>query len=123
MTFAAEISLGNFYDLDRYYCPQTLYATNDNFVDLDLSRSYVDKDDLVSMVYSGSMHLDGHALRHDVADEFEDQLDLYGSGEGEYTDRFYSEVHNAYLERKASSLSDHRFQVIIENTRHPNYVS
>jgi len=123
MEFVAEISFGNFYDLDRYYCPRTLYVTNDNFVDLDMSCDYNDKEALVSLVYSKSDHLPGHVLRHEIADEFGSGLDIYGSGAGEFTDRFWSDVHQTYLERKASSLANHMFQIVIENVQHDRYVS
>lgn len=111
LDYDAEISFGNFYALDQYYCPRELYATFDGFVELDVSQTYTDKDSLVSHVFSEKTDLPGHDLRHEVGEQFSDVLDLYGSGA------------DNYINQKTASLDDYMFQVVIENGKYPEYVS
>lgn len=113
MKFVAEVSFGNFYKLENYYCCRTLYTTNDFFVDLNLSKDYSNKSKLVSFVYSDKVRLPGHKFRHELAmnKEVSSRVDMFGSGMGRL------------LTDKKESLDDYMFQVVIENCKHPDYVS
>lgn len=111
LEYDAEISFGDFYGLDQYFCPRELYASFDYFVPLRPNEAFSQKDSLASMIFSSKSELQGHQLRHTVAEEFDGQLDLYGSGAGNR------------VEDKHISLDEYMFQVVIENDRHPNFVS
>lgn len=111
MKFYAEISFANFYKLKNYYCCRTLYVAYDGYVNLDLSKEYNNKINLVSMIYSNKTWLLGHAMRHEVARKFRDLIHLYGSGTG----RFLSE--------KKDSLENYMFQIVLENGKYPEYVT
>jgi hypothetical protein len=110
MEFRAEISFGNFYELDRYYCPRHLHAGRDYWVELDPAKGYENKSELVSLIYSEKTALPGHEFRHDVANEFGDTIDQFGTG----ADR--------YIEHKETGLDDYMFHVVIENAKYPGYV-
>lgn len=110
MKFIAEISFANFFNLDNYHCCRTLYATNDNFVNL-VKNSQFAKKDLVSMVYSDKQLLKGHQFRHQLASKFADRIHLFGSG----TEK--------KLKQKSDSLESYYFQIVIENGKYPEYVS
>jgi hypothetical protein len=114
MKFIAEISFANFYNLEYYYCPRELYATSDVVVKLMPSRQY-NKNRLVSMIFSKLKILEGHKLRHEVADIFKDQIDLYGTGTGD--SKKITDI------KKIDTLDNYMFQIAIENGRHPEYVS
>jgi len=123
MEFIAEISFANFYNLENYYCPRELYAPNDFYVNLNTSKKY-NKNRLISMIYSGSKHLEGHKLRHKVADRFKNQIEIFGSGSIESTEKnknlFYP---NSKYIKKIFSLDKYMFQIVIENGKFPEYVS
>jgi len=110
MKFIAEISFADFFKLDNYHCCRTLYATNDNFVNL-ISNPQLSKKELVSMVYSDKKLLKGHQFRHHIAARFANRIYLSGSG----TDK--------KLKHKSESLDSYYFQVVIENGKYPEYVS
>jgi hypothetical protein len=61
----------------------------------------------LSMIYSSKNTLDGHRLRHEVADKA--GFDLFGAGAGNPIDK------------KEEALIDYRFSVVIENTKRRNY--
>ena len=111
MKFVAEISFGNYCNLSNYYCPRTLYATNDNYVELNPSVSYTTKTELVSFIYSERSEHSGQKFRYEVAKALELKVDLFGSGTGKF------------LKEKIDSLKDYMFQIVIENGKHPDYVS
>jgi len=114
MEFIAEISFANYFNLEYYYCPRELYATSDVVVYLNPSREY-NKNQLVSMIYSRAKTLEGHKLRHEVADLFQDQIDTYGTG----TD---DSIKTTDI-KKIVSLDKYMFQIAIENGKYPEYVS
>jgi hypothetical protein len=111
LEFYAEISFGDFCDLENYYCPRTLYAGFDSFVELDSMMSSPAKSESISIVYSDKTRLEGHRLRHSVAGKFPGQIDLFGAGA------------NNYVKKKRDTLGPYRFQVVIENGKFPEYVS
>lgn len=111
MSFVAEISFANFYNLKQYYCCRSLYSTNDNFVDFDFKNEYNQKDKLISFIYSNKTHLPGHQFRHRIAQRFSENLDAFGSGTG------------VFLKRKIDSLAPYMYQIVIENGKYPEYVS
>jgi len=111
MEFEAEISLGNFCELDNYYCPRDIYAGRDSFVQLNSSNQYMDKSELVSIIYSTNTELPGHKLRHKTADRLESTIDTFGSGAGQY------------VEEKRIAIENHMFEVVIENGKYDEYVS
>lgn len=110
MTFVAEISFHNFFKLPRFYNCRSLYATSDNFVDLDLTEAFTHKTHNTSLIYSERQFLEGHKLRYEAAQRFGDQVDLMGSGAGKFID-------------KIDSLAPYRFQIVFENGRYPDYIS
>jgi hypothetical protein len=63
----------------------------------------------LSMIYSAKTMLDGHRLRHDVANAGFRGLDLFGAGAGNPIDK------------KEEALVDYRFSIVIENTKRKNY--
>ena len=123
MKFVAEISFANYYNLKNFYCPRELYAPNDFYVHLNTSKKY-DKDRLISMIYSGSKHLEGHKLRHKIGDNFKNQIEMFGSGSIELKEDnknlFYP---NSKYVKKIISLEKYMFQIVIENGKFPEYVS
>ena len=114
MEFIAEISFANYYNLDYYYCPRELYATSDVVVYFNPSREY-NKNRLVSMIYSRAKTLEGHKMRHEVGELFQDQIDTYGTG----TDDSLKTTDV----KKIDTLDKYMFQIAIENGKYPEYVS
>jgi hypothetical protein len=111
MEFSAEISLGNYFDLDNYFCPREIYAGRDSFVRLNKSKKYSGKSELVSMVFSSKTELPGHKLRHDASDNLGPAIDSFGSGA------------NRYVKQKRTAIENHMFEVVIENGKYEEYVS
>lgn len=111
MHFVAEISFANFYHLEHYYCCRSLYSTNDNFVNFDIHNQYREKHKNISFIYSDKSHLPGHQLRHAIAQGLGGKIDAFGSGTGKF------------LKRKEDSLAHYRFQIVVENGKHAEYVS
>jgi len=124
MEFIAEISFANFYNLKNYYCPRELYAGNDFYINLNPSRKYK-KERLVSLIYSKRQHLEGHKLRHEIANRFQSRIELFGSGiensrEKKGISYYYPNTNKV---RKIFSLDRYMYQIVIENGKHPEYVS
>ena len=72
----------------------------------------VTKEKLVSHIYSHKRQLEGHRLRHQVADMISKapySVDTLGSGTGKY------------LNKKSDGLNSYYFSIVIENNRSPNY--
>lgn len=111
MEFDAEISFGDYYGLEHFYPCTDLYATNDNFVALEMVRPFNEKDRLVSYIYSFKNDLPEYRFRHEIAAEFGDRVDGFGSGTGRV------------LASKSDSLDRYMFQVVVENGRYDLYVS
>lgn len=111
MSFVAEISFANFYNLENYYCCRSLYATNDNFVNFEVNKEYRDKNKRISFIYSDKSHLPGHQLRHTIVERLGHKIDTFGSGTG------------VFLKRKVDSLASYMFQIVVENGKYPDYVS
>lgn len=110
MEFVAEISWEKYTDSNTHYIPRELYTTHDGFVDFEPDKKY-NKKKRVSLTFSDKYYLEGHKLRHKVADRFNDRVDTYGSGTG------------SFIKQKVDSLADYQFQIAIENVSHDNYVS
>lgn len=72
-------------------------------------RKIYDKTKSVSMVYSDKKHLEGHYLRHRIANELSG-IDLYGSG-------------YKFIEDKIIAMKDHRFSIVVENCKTDYYFS
>jgi len=69
-----------------------------------------DKTNLVSMIYSRQQQLEGHKLRHMIANKFtSSNIDYYGHGSSKP------------LINKEDGLKDYRFSIIIENSKQLNY--
>ena len=111
MRFDAEISFQNYFGLERYMCPRTIYACNDNFVDMPPMLKINQKNALISMIYSDKQLVAGHRLRHEVAQQLGQHVDLFGTGTGRP------------LKQKRDSLLPYQFQVVIENGKYPEYVT
>ncbi len=110
MKFEAEISFGNYYNLEHYFCCRDLYVNNDNFVNVKTGTIFKNKPEEISIVSSHKKHLPGHRYRHEIIARFSDKLDAFGSGYHKFGD-----VTKAY--------TDYKFQVVIENGKYPEYVS
>jgi len=111
MKFAAEISFMNYFKLENYLCPRTIYANYDNFVEMEQKYQPGDKSGLVSMVYSDKQIVAGHTMRHEISRVYKKQLHLFGGGTGRF------------LKQKSDALLPYMFQVVIENGKYPEYVS
>ena len=59
----------------------------------------------VCMIFSDKQTMPGHKMRHEIARQFGDRIDLYGSGVGQYVDD------------KFEVLKDYRFAVVVESGR------
>ena len=83
MRFTAEISFQNYFNLKNYLCPRTVYANNDNFVEMYPSYNLANKKELVSMVYSDKQIVAGHKLRHEISRIFKEKIHLFGRAQAE----------------------------------------
>lgn len=63
----------------------------------------------LSMIYSNKRQIEGHRLRHDVADLVKNQADLFGRG-----------TPNE-IKYKEDALVDYRFSIVIENSNTHNF--
>lgn len=72
------------------------------------------KSKICSHIYSNKKQIQGHIIRHQIADMIRKQalnVDLYGSGAG------------VYLSNKIDGLSSYMFSIIVENNSSANYVT
>jgi hypothetical protein len=69
---------------------------------------------LVSMVASPKRFAFGHALRHALAEQFKNSIDLYGGALG-------SKRIGKNTWDKAEALNNYMFQIVIENDKYSNY--
>ena len=68
------------------------------------------KTKLISMIYSGKQSMEGHRLRHTIAQQYQlQEIDYYGHGAGKP------------IVDKQDGLQDYYFSIIVENTNQPNY--
>lgn len=65
----------------------------------------------ISMIYSNKTMLEGHKLRHEVANRVRSSVDLYGRGTPRPVDF------------KEDALVDYRYSIVIENTKQDNYMT
>lgn len=72
------------------------------------SRQVYPKTKNVSAIFSGKNWTDGHKLRHAVATQFKDQIDIMGRG-------------YRIIESKSEGLIDYRYSVVIENSKVNSY--
>lgn len=63
----------------------------------------------ISMIYSHKNFMSGHKLRHQIAEKYKDQIDLYGNGS------------KRPINTKEDGLVDYKYSVIIENSRTDNF--
>lgn len=63
----------------------------------------------VSMIYSFKSFMQGHILRHKIAETYKDHINLFGTGS----------THT--IERKEEGIKEYRFSVVIENSITDNY--
>ncbi|WP_297089115.1 glycosyltransferase family 10 [uncultured Draconibacterium sp.] len=110
MNFDGEVSFKNFFGLENYVCCRTLYVNNDNFVNIEVGTLFKDKSELVSIVSSNKRFLEGHKLRHSVVKQYGQDLNIFGSG--------YQKFGNI-----DAAFTKHKFQIVIENGKYPEYVS
>ena len=123
MEFEAEISFGNFYDLNNYYCPRNLYSTNDFYMEFKPDKNYSNKNKLVSIIASNKKSLPGHKLRHQIIDDDDLDIDEFGSGSEGFVEKYWSKRQQSFIEPKRNSLNNYMFQVVVENGKYPEYVS
>jgi hypothetical protein len=110
MKFEAEISFGNYYSLENYLCCRDLYVNSDNFINVKTGTIFRNKPNEISIVCSNKKHLEGHRFRHELIGKFGNLIDVFGSGYNKFGD-----ITKAY--------TDYKFQVVVENGKHPEYVS
>jgi len=72
------------------------------------------KTKLVSMVASPKKFAFGHAVRHALAEQFKNSIDLYGGALG-------SKRIGKNTWDKSEALNDYMFQIVIENDKYSNY--
>ena len=72
------------------------------------------KTKLISMVASPKRYSFGHALRHTVAEQLQDTINLYGGVLG-------SKRIGKNIWDKSEALNDYMFQIVIENDKYPTY--
>ena len=77
----------------------------------DNNYGMYDKSKNISMIYSNKKQIEGHKLRHEVANNFDDEIDLYGRGT------------NRPILQKEDALVDYRYSITIENTKQENYIT
>ncbi len=65
----------------------------------------------ISMVYSNKTMIEGHKLRHTIANTIKDGVDYFGRG-----------TPNP-IDYKEESLLDYRFSIVVENTNQINYIT
>lgn len=110
MKFEAEISFGNYYKLDNYFCCRDLYVNSDNFINVKTGTIFRNKPKEISIVSSHKTHLPGHRFRHELIRKLGDRIDVFGSGYNKFGD-----IKQAY--------TDYKFQIVVENGKYPEYVS
>jgi len=69
-----------------------------------------EKNKLISIIASSKNNTDGHKLRHQIINEYRNNIDVYGRG--------YNPV-----EIKTEALKDYMFSIVIENTKKDYYFS
>jgi hypothetical protein len=90
-------------------CKTKRYLIGGSWID-ESSWGIHDKTNLVSMIYSRQQQLEGHKLRHTIANKFtSSNIDYYGHGSAKP------------LINKEDGLKDYRFSIIIENSKQLNY--
>ena len=73
-----------------------------------------DKTKLVSMIASSKQFVFGHAIRHSVAKQLKDRIDLYGGALGS------KRIGNTTWD-KSEALNDYMFSIVIENDKYETY--
>lgn len=96
------------------YPQKTLFNPADGiFVDTEsVFSEKINKNKLISHLFSEKTILNGHHLRHIIANHIirkKYNVDLFGSGTG------------TRLEKKSDALNPYCFSIIIENNKSPNY--
>ena len=91
-------------DKTKYYVIGGCWIKDNNYGLYDKSKN-------ISMIYSDKKQIEGHKLRHEVANNFNDKIDLYGRGTSKP------------ILQKEDALIDYRYSVTIENTKQENYIT
>lgn len=73
-----------------------------------------EKTKLVSMVASPKRFVFGHAIRHSVAEQLKDKIDLYGGALG--SSRIGKDTWD-----KSEALNDYMFSIVVENDKYETY--
>lgn len=79
---------------------------------LDDHAKLYKKNKLFSLIASKKRYLEGHALRHTVADAFSDRFDIDLWGDA------YRKIKQGW---KVRGLAEYAFSIAIENSKHKNY--
>ena len=91
-------------DKTKYYIIGGCWVKDNNYGLYNKSKN-------ISMIYSDKKQIEGHKLRHEVANNFSSNIDLYGRGT------------NRPILQKEDALIDYRYSVTIENTKQENYIT
>lgn len=105
--YTSEKSMTNLHE-NIHYCPA---GSN---LPWAKEQNIFTKSKLVSMVASPKKFAFGHALRHSVAEQLKDKVDLYGGVLG--SKRIGKDTWD-----KSESLNDYMFQIVIENDKYETY--
>lgn len=102
----------NFQLFDKIFTHSEKILNKPNSYLLPIGGCHLDEDEInlnyqktkvISMVYSHKNYLQGHNLRHEIANKFGEYLDIMGSGK--------TGIHT----KKIESCRDYAFSVVIEN--------
>jgi hypothetical protein len=118
------INIANTYDLvfvsDRQWVgmtPNIKYCPAGSNLPWIKDQQIFEKTKLVSMVASGKKVTFGHNLRHDVAEQFKDKIDLFGGAAGSTR---IGEGGTPWP-NKAETLNPYMFSITIENDKYETY--
>ena len=79
------------------------------------------KTKLVSMLASAKKFTFGHTLRHSVAEQYKDKLDLYGGALGSKRIGIGVWPNSSDIWNKSEAMNDYMFQIVIENDKYETY--
>jgi len=96
------------YLLDKYPEKCVFAADNGTWIQNDNIKIYP-KTKLISMIYSWKNWTEGHKLRHEIAEQNIEGLDLYGDGS------------NHPIQFKEEGIAPYKFSITIENSRAKYY--
>ena len=94
--------------------PNIIYCPAGSNLPWAKDQQIFNKTKMISMVASPKKFAFGHALRHSVAEQFKEHIDLYGGALG-------SRRIGKTTWDKSEALNDYRFQIVIENDKYETY--